>query len=58
MQDTEPKPEYVPPPPLIKIGCDSKKQSRVKPDNTIRLINALIIGSILFVMGVVLGVVA
>ena len=58
MQDTEAKPKYVPPPLLIKIGCDSKKQSKVKPDNTIRLINALIIGSILFVMGVVLGVVA
>lgn len=58
MQDIEAKPEYVPAPPLIKIGCDSKKQSKVKPDNTIRLINALIIGSILFVMGVVLGVVA
>lgn len=55
---SEPRPDFVPAPPLIKIGCDSKKQSKVKPDNTIRLINALIIGSILFVMGVVLGVVA
>ena len=58
MQDTEAKPEYVPAPPLIKIGCDSKKQGKVKPDNTIRLINALIVGSILFIVGVVLGVVA